>query len=116
VSLANLNLEQHSRDDGLLIAARGEIDRSTAPRLSDALRRATFKAAGQITLDLCGVTFMDSSGISVLLNAVRRLTRRGRTLSLVCPRGDLLRVFQLAGLDGTLDIRTPRENLSGARF
>lgn len=106
--LTNFSLEHRALDEGQLIAARGEIDRSTAPRLSDALRRAACAGGGPVTVDLCEVTFMDSSGISVLLNAVRRLTRRGRQMSLVCAREDVLRVFQLAGLATTLEIRTSR--------
>lgn len=105
MTLAYLNLERRPHEEGLVIAASGEIDRSTAPRLSDALRRAAVEGSGPITLDLCEVTFMDSSGVSVLLNAVRRLGRLGRRMSLVCPRGELLRMFQLSGLSTTLDIR-----------
>jgi anti-sigma B factor antagonist len=114
VSLAYLSLEHRPLDEGVLIAASGEIDRSTAPRLSDALRRATFGATGPITVDLCEVTFMDSSGVSVLLNAVRRLTRRERRMSLVCPRGELLRLFELSGLSATLDVRTSPPEPAGA--
>jgi anti-sigma B factor antagonist len=116
VSLAYLSLEHRPLDDGVLITARGEIDRSTASRLSDALRRATFGATGSITVDMCEVTFMDSSGVSVLLNAVRRLTRRGRRMSLVCPRGELLRLFELSGLSAALDVRAaPPEPAAAAR-
>lgn len=114
MTLATLSLDQSGTGGALVISARGEIDRSTAPALSDALRRATFAGSGPVTLDLREVTFMDSSGISVLLNALRRLTRRGRRLSLVCARGELLRLFQLTGLVETLDVHTaPDEALAG---
>ena len=106
MSITNLSLEERPLPGGIVIAARGEIDRSTAAGLSDALRRATIVAESTVTLDLCEVTFMDSSGISVLLNAVRRLTRRDLRLRLVCARGELLRVLQLAGLTEKLDVRT----------
>lgn len=87
-----------------MIVASGEIDRSTAPALSDRLRIATFEGKGAVTVDLCEVSFMDSSGISVLLNALRRLTRQRRAFRLVCAPGNVRRVFELTGLVGTFAI------------
>lgn len=108
MKFTGLKLELERTDDAAVVVARGEIDCSTAPALSDALRRVTFEGEGPVAIDLCAVTFMDSSGISVLLNAVRRLAQRDRRLSVVCPPGPLLRLFELTGLLSTLDIHSTR--------
>lgn len=104
----HLDLENQSIGGVCVIAARGEIDRSSVARFSDALRRATLEARGHVAVDLRGVTFLDSSGISVLLNSLRRLARRGRRLALVCNSSDLLRLFELTGLRSAFDIYPTR--------
>ncbi len=97
-------------DDVVLIAAVGDIDRSTAPALSDSLRRASVDRNGTVLVDLCEVELLDSSGISVLLGALRRLTRNGRRLLLACPPGHVRRVFELTGLAETFSVFATRQD------
>ena len=87
-----------------LIAVRGDVDSSTAPMLADALRRATLDGEGRVVLDLCETSFIDSAGISTLLNGLRRLTRQRRKMIVVCPPGPPRRVFELLGLVGTFHL------------
>jgi anti-sigma B factor antagonist len=80
-----------------LVALRGEIDVAEAPgverRLADALA-----AGGHVVVDLREVTFIDSSGLAVLLRAVQAAARDGRELRLLRPRPPVMRTFELAGL------------------
>ena len=55
----------------------GEVDLSNASQLGEVLQRA-IQEGGDITLDLSGVTFMDSTAIQVLLKAGKRIEGRGR--------------------------------------
>lgn len=104
-----LTLEEDLVDGVVVIAATGEIDRATAPELSGALRSATLEHAGPLLVDLCEVSFIDSAGISVLLNAHLRLLRQGRQLYLACPPSAVRRIFEITGLDETLSIYPTRE-------
>jgi anti-sigma B factor antagonist len=90
--------------DGHLITARGDIDHMTAPLMADALRRVTLDGEGRVVLDLSHTNFIDSAGISTLLNGLRRLTRQRRKMILVCPPGPPRRVFELLGLIGTFHV------------
>jgi anti-sigma B factor antagonist len=92
-----------------LIAAAGEIDHVSSRIVADALRRATVDGDGNVVLDLCEASFIDSAGISTLLNGVRRLTRQRRRMVIVCPPGPVRRVFELLGLVGTFDVVDTRE-------
>jgi anti-anti-sigma factor len=81
----------------------GEIDISNVSTLSNALARE-IGAGGDITLDVAGLVFMDSTGIQVIIQTARRLAGRGR-LVLLEP-GDLIRrtlervrLGQLANVD-----------------
>lgn len=103
---------EHLREGGdAVIAARGEIDITTAPLLSDALRAAVEGDAARVTVDLCEVSFMDSNGLHLLLNALRRMTRQGRRLSIACHKdGGVHRLLSLADLVGTFSVHPSRHH------
>lgn len=101
--------------DDEVIAARGEIDVTTAPILSRSMQAAVEGDAERVVVDLCDVSFMDSSGLYVLLNALRRLTRQGRRLSISCREdGPVHRVLSLADLVGTFSVDMAEPGEPGA--
>ncbi len=81
---------------------------ATAMSLATALNGLVGEGDGAVVVDLAGLRFMDSTGMSVLLNAQRRLARQGRALSVVCPPGPVLRVFELTNMVDTLNVRETR--------
>jgi anti-anti-sigma factor len=71
-------------DGAALIAVAGELDLATAPILDAELTDA--RAAGlDVTIDLAGLTFFDSTGLTLLLRAAHRADDAGGMLSLVAP-------------------------------
>jgi anti-sigma B factor antagonist len=67
-------------------------------------QRLRAREEGTVIVDLTAVTFMDSTGLSILLNARRRYTAAGRTLLVLCPDGPARRVLRLSGLEETLSV------------
>lgn len=115
MGIADLQIEEEALDEGVLIVTRGDIDHDTSSRVADALRRVTLEEEGPVVVDLSETGFIDSAGISTLLNGLRRLTRQRRRMLLVCPPGPPMRVFELLGLVGTFDIVATRaEALAGS--
>jgi anti-sigma B factor antagonist len=104
LAFENLRVNEQTLGDGHLIDACGEIDHMTTPLVADALRKATLDGYGPVVLDLTETTFIDSAGISTLLNGLRRLTRLRRKLIVICPPGPARRVFDILGLVGTFQI------------
>jgi anti-anti-sigma factor len=92
----------------------GELDVMTAPRLHEALRKIIAEAPSGIIVDLANVTFLDSSGLSVLVVAHRHLTENGATLRLVAVPDAVRRVFTLAGLDARFHIYDNRDDAAQA--
>ena len=84
-----------------LIAVAGEIHVSTAPEFSRLLSAAIGRGKTQVVLDLSDVEFIDSTGLSVLLNGLRRVTRRGGRMAIVVlePHGPAALRHHAAGLD-----------------
>lgn len=85
----------------VLLACSGDLDTVTAPSL-----RAAFAARNEprVIVDLTAIDFMDSTGLSILLNARRRHMRAGRRLVVLCPDGPARRVLRLACLEETLGV------------
>jgi anti-sigma B factor antagonist len=92
-----------------VLNASGEIHVSTAPQFSERLNAAIAEGKTALVLDFTNIEFIDSTGLSVLLNALRRLTRRKGTLSVVCTNPTVLRLFEITRLDSTFDIVATRE-------
>jgi len=87
-----------------VIVVAGEIHVSTAPEFSRLLNDAIGQGKTQVVLDLSAVEFIDSTGLSVLLNGLRRLTRAGGRMALVCTNPTVLRLFVITRLDSTFQI------------
>ena len=92
-----------------VIAVSGEIHVSTAPEFSRRLNAAIAKGKTAVVLDLTGTEFIDSTGLSVLLNGLRRVTRQRGRMALVCINPTVLRLFEITRLDTTFDIRPTRD-------
>jgi anti-sigma B factor antagonist len=97
-----------------VVEPRGEVDVLTAPQLGRRLLSLTDEGKTKVVVDLSMVTFIDSTGIGVLLNALRQLSRRKGKMVLVCPSERTLRPFQVTGLVDHLNIFGTREEAVGA--
>jgi anti-sigma B factor antagonist len=84
------------------IRLEGELDIATAERIQDELAIAEASDARSIVLDLSGLTFMDSTGVRLLLSADARSRADSNRLSIVRGPASVQRVFVLSGVDSTL--------------
>ena len=102
----------HARadDDGVNIQLLGELDMATAPRLGRVLDEALDTMPDTVRLDLSELTFLDSTGIRVLMTASRRARDQSCSVILHAPRAHVLRTLKLTGVDRLMDIdsRPPR--------
>jgi anti-anti-sigma factor len=93
-----------------VLALRGELDLATVGRLRDVLAPlAEDPTVELVVVDLVEVTFIDSTGLMTLLNALRRLVRRGARLVLACSNPTVLRLFEATRTDATFEIVATRE-------
>jgi anti-anti-sigma factor len=87
------------------VAVSGELDAYTAPTLEDFLQDRITRGDA-VRLDLAGVTFMDSSGVRVIVNADNELRSAGSELVIRDPSPVVARLLQLTSLDDRLNIET----------
>ena len=93
---------------------RGEVDLATAPTLTEELDAAMRGGEGAFVVDLCDVSFLDSSGVGVLLHARAVLGRQERDLVVVCPPGSVRRIFEVAGIDDLFAMFDSRDEAAAA--
>ncbi len=86
-----------------VVAVEGELDLSTSPRLKWMLIDSLQAGLSRLVVDLSQATFMDSTALGVLVGVKRRLGV-GERLAIVCPRPDVLTIFEFAGMDGAFAI------------
>ena len=82
----------------------GELDMSTAPQLRDELARLASSGAGIVTLDLSDLAFIDSTGLSVLITALKLLRQHGGELALRSPTPGTRKVLEITGLTEVFSI------------
>jgi anti-anti-sigma factor len=90
--------------DQAVLGIRGEIDLSSAPELRAGLARLMDGYQGTISVDLSGVSFMDSTGMRVLLDAQERMLNADRGLVLRAPVRNVLRALKIAQIDAVIPI------------
>lgn len=102
----SVNLLTH--DGRRVIDVRGEVDVNTAPALTPVFEEA-LKAEGDVIVDLCGASFMDSSGLYALLVFRTQLDERDRRLAVaVWPAGAIAMLFRVSGTDTVFEIHASR--------
>jgi len=82
----------------VVVTVRGEVDLATAAELESCLQQAFGDAPEGITLDLEGLTFIDSSGLRVLVASAKEARSRDASLTLRNVPRHAQRVLDLTGL------------------
>ena len=86
-------------DNGFVVVClAGQFDLSTAEDLRESLASSQVLDAPRVRVDLGEVTFLDSSGIGLLVGACKRVRSAGGTFSTSCGDGPARRILEVAGL------------------
>jgi anti-sigma B factor antagonist len=86
----------------VVLTATGEIDRSSRLLLEDVAEAALQRGGSRLVIDLSGVTFCDSGGLSLFVQLHRELTGRRGSLRLAGAQGSVLTVLMVTNLDRLL--------------
>lgn len=99
-----MNLEPLQTPECLIIrVAEARIDAAAAIRFKDRMRDLTSGIRGRVVLDLCGVEFIDSSGLGAIVTVMKHLPE-GATLELAALMPNVDRVFRLTRMDSVFAI------------
>ncbi len=90
--------------DGSTLEVVGEIDMDTVPELRRSLYELIDAGAKPVTVDMAGVSFIDSSGLGVLIGAQQRARELGGDVAIRNLNGPARKVFEITGLVDSFQI------------
>jgi anti-sigma B factor antagonist len=96
-------------DGSTVVAVAGEVDVATAPELRDRLHEVISGDSPLLVVDLLGVTFIDSTALAVLIEALKQSDAKGATMRIVATEPRILKVFAITGLTEIFAIRATLE-------
>jgi anti-anti-sigma factor len=97
----DLQLSTRRADGRAVISVGGEVDLETASQLGEHALDAVRDVSPHVALDLTGVTFMDSTGLKVLLSIQRRADLAGGSFAVAGATRPVRKILALTGLDQT---------------
>src|SRR4051812_2807329 len=108
-----LALASRTGAEHTVLEGGGEGDGYTAPRLRERLIELVEAGARNVVVDLAGVEFLDSTGLGVLVGAMKRLRVANGRFGLVCSKEPLLKIFRITALDQVFPIYPTVEAATG---
>ena len=88
-----------------LVALAGELDLSTVGELYEQFAKLRLEGVEHVALNMAEVTFIDSTGLSVLVTLHKRLESLDGELIIFSPSAQLRRMLEVTALDGFLNVR-----------
>lgn len=117
-AVAPLEMHAERRDNAVVLRVTGEVDSYTAPLLHDRLAEVftEAKAGGLVVvLDMTHVSFLASSGLSVLVDYHTQGVEHGTSLRVVAPAGSVLRALRATTLNEMLELHASVAEALAAR-
>ena len=105
----DVSVTSRQSGDRTVIEVKGEIDVYTAPALREEISSLVDAEHTTIVVDLTQVSFMDSTGLGVLVGALKKVRTLGGDLSLVINEEKILKVFRITALTQVFSIHPTLE-------
>jgi anti-sigma B factor antagonist len=99
-----LGIDVRRVDSHAVVDVKGEIDVYTAPKLRENLIELVSEGSYDVVVNLEEVDYLDSTGLGVLVGALKRVKAHDGSLSLVCTQDKILKIFKITGLTKVFEI------------
>ena len=100
----DLKVDTRNEGDVAVLAASGEVDVFTAPDLDRAIEAQLAEGRSQLVVDLSSVSFLDSTGLGVLVKGLKGARESGGSLRLVVTSERIRKIFDITGLDAAMPL------------
>lgn len=113
-----LTVVTHTAGECVILTLAGELDVTNAAQAEEAVRVVWQGSPSRLVFDLSGLTFMDSTGVRVLVRARRRATEHRRSVALAGLTPSVSRIIEVTGLNqafaihATVDEAVPGRSMS----
>ncbi len=85
-------------DKAQAVEVQGEIDVYTSPRVKETINELIEKGHYQLVINLEGVRYIDSTGLGVLIGALKKVREHNGRILLVCTNPQIKKIFNITGL------------------
>ena len=111
----DLEIKPQITEGILVLRLEGELDTYNCGQLRSAIVENVDKGYNRIVVDMMAVEYIDSTGLGSLVGGLKRVSERGGSMRLVCENPQILKIFEITGLDRVFSIhRTEAEALKAA--
>jgi anti-sigma B factor antagonist len=100
-----VDVQSRKEGDATVVAVSGEVDLYSSPKMRDAVINSVSKKSPHVVVDLSGVSYMDSSGIATLVEALQATKRVKGRLVLAGLTERVREVFELARLESVFELK-----------
>jgi anti-sigma B factor antagonist len=108
---SHFRVEVATKGEAAIVSVSGELDLASSPALEEELDRACASDATLVIVDLRGLEFMDSTGLSVLVRAHQRAVENSQRFGLVNGSQQVQRLLSLTGVADRLALADAPEDL-----
>ncbi len=99
-----MELEVLEKDNLAILKITGDVDLYSSPKVRKQILSLVKKSCQNLLVDLAGVTYMDSSGVATLVEALQLMNKKKGKLKLYSLKPAIRDVFELSRLDKVFDI------------
>ena len=103
-----------SEPEPSIISFEGEIDLHESPNVRESLRPLIEKKSARVYVDMSEVSYIDSSGLAVLIDAMQRIANYGGKFGLIAIRPAVRTVLEIARLDQVFRVYPDRASAVSA--
>lgn len=100
------------REGEAVVVVAGEVDLATAGLLRQMIDSACDRAE-RVVVDLTATTFIDSSGLAVVIHAFERLGGRAGAVTVIASHRNVRQVFEVSGLDRLVTVISRHPGAAG---
>ena len=111
----DLELDSSRLADAVVVSVAGELDALAAPQLDDFLAPYVAERPSLLVLGLSGVTFLDSTGLGVVIKALKHVREHGGEVAAVYTSPRVAKVFQITGIDQAMVVGASVEAVVAGR-
>jgi anti-anti-sigma factor len=97
--MTDLKITTRATAAGYVVGLHGDLDLVSAPTLRQACEQLTFTAGQELLIDLTGLLFCDSTGVSTFIIANNHATSYGASLALACAPRNIANILTITGLN-----------------
>ncbi|MCW3032449.1 MAG: hypothetical protein QOK19_2459 [Solirubrobacteraceae bacterium] len=97
-AIEQLRIDLRQESDRAVVKLEGELDMANAPLLQNTIESSELAAAKTVVLDLQGLTFLDSTGLRIILAAREQCWRRGQEFAVTPGSQQVQRLLSVTGV------------------